>query len=199
MDEKTVALCLPRYSDLCPEHVNSLIDLMGYSLNTKTYYIKKYIDNTQTYIARNRNIITKKFLEENIDYAFWIDSDILVPKDSIEKMISLDKDIVSGLYVRDHGGDIEPVAYISPKPKKYIPLSTVHDSVFEVDAVGFGCVLIKREVFEEIERPWFEYDSKIDMGEDINFCMKAKEVGFSIFLEPTIKATHLMTRGLVLK
>jgi len=76
--------------------------------------------------------------------------------------------------------------------------------IIPVDIAGFGFIAMKSGVFEKIERPWFGYmsnivfDSKgnrryISLGEDISWCMKAKEVGFTIYFDPSILVDHMKT------
>ena len=69
---------------------------------------------------------------------------------------------------------------------------------FTVDYTGFGWVLIKKGVFENLEYPWFapkmqvfESGSVQDMcGEDVSFCLDAKEEGFDIWCDPRIRVGH---------
>ena len=73
---------------------------------------------------------------------------------------------------------------------------------FTVDYTGFGWVLIKNGVFENLEYPWFvpkmqvfESGSVQDMcGEDVSFCLDAKEEGFDIWCDPRIRVGHEKTR-----
>lgn len=73
---------------------------------------------------------------------------------------------------------------------------------FTVDYTGFGWVLIKHGVFENLEYPWFapkmqvfESGSVQDMcGEDVSFCLDAKEAGFEILCDPRIRVGHEKTR-----
>jgi hypothetical protein len=73
---------------------------------------------------------------------------------------------------------------------------------FTVDYTGFGWVLIKKGVFENLEYPWFapkmqvfESGSVQDMcGEDVSFCLDAKEEGMEIWCDPRIRVGHEKTR-----
>ena len=69
---------------------------------------------------------------------------------------------------------------------------------FTVDYTGFGWVLIKKGVFENLEYPWFAPKMQVfesgnvqDMcGEDVSFCLDAKEEGFDIWCDPRIRVGH---------
>ena len=75
---------------------------------------------------------------------------------------------------------------------------------FTVDYTGFGWLLIKYGVFEhsEMKYPWFAPKMQVfesgdvqDMcGEDVSFCLDAKEAGFEIWCDPRIRVGHEKTR-----
>ena len=73
---------------------------------------------------------------------------------------------------------------------------------FTVDYTGFGWVLIKKGVFEEMEYPWFAPKMQVfesgavqDMcGEDVSFCLDAKEMGIETWCDPRIRVGHEKTR-----
>ena len=75
---------------------------------------------------------------------------------------------------------------------------------FTVDYTGFGLLLIKNGVFEHegMPYPWFAPKMQIfesgevqDMcGEDVSFCLDAKEAGFEIWCDPRIRVGHEKTR-----
>ena len=70
--------------------------------------------------------------------------------------------------------------------------------MFECTSIGTGCMLIKTEVFEQIERPWFKTVDKIDsedgpgvqMNDDMYFCQKVREAGFKILADANVICTH---------
>ena len=75
---------------------------------------------------------------------------------------------------------------------------------FTVDYTGFGWLLIKKGVFEneKMPYPWFAPKMQVfesgevqDMcGEDVSFCLDAKEAGFDIWCDPRIRVGHEKTR-----
>ena len=67
------------------------------------------------------------------------------------------------------------------------------DKTNEILWCGFGCTLVKKEVFDKVEKPWFRTDKSLRLndwtwidnpakygGQDIWFCTKAREAGFTI-------------------
>ena len=75
---------------------------------------------------------------------------------------------------------------------------------FTVDYSGFGWLLIKNGGFEHegMPYPWFAPKMQVfesgevqDMcGEDVSFCLDAKEAGFEIWCDPRIRVGHEKTR-----
>jgi hypothetical protein len=73
----------------------------------------------------------------------------------------------------------------------------------EIEGAGMGFMAVKQGVFEKIGRPWFqEAEAPHDFndgkgpsifkvtGEDLSFCVRAREAGFEIWLDPTIQLVH---------
>jgi hypothetical protein len=135
------------------------------------------------------------------DRIVWIDSDIEWTTDDIDRLLSSDKDIISGLYVLDEAGS---VAVNMPNPQG-LPTRVnkveflLHDEPIEVGGVGFGFVAMKSGVFESLPRPWFliakiqphpEKSLRVNMGEDYSWCELAKANGHKIWVDPSIKVRH---------
>ena len=62
----------------------------------------------------------------------------------------------------------------------------------KVDAVGMGLTLIKREVCEKVAAAYpypFEYIG--DQGEDLIFCLRAKELGYDTVVVPAARVGHI--------
>ena len=70
------------------------------------------------------------------------------------------------------------------------------DAVIDVDAVGFGFVLIRKPVIDALERP---FTTKTAKGEDIAFCENAKAAGFSVKVNTAAKVGHILTVPLIIE
>lgn len=104
----------------------------------------------------NRNKIVQRFLQSDADYLWWIDADNTPPIDSLLRLLAVGKPAVSGLY---YGGvvgvDPRPVAYLRRSDGAYQSLDVVYQwergEIVPVDAVGMGCFLTHRSIYEDIE------------------------------------------------
>jgi hypothetical protein len=107
----------------------------------------------------NRNKIVKDFLEKDSDWLFWMDADNSMLIGSIPRLLATATDgktAVSGLYF---GGSMDrpfPIAYARKDTGAYVPFSDImprweRGEIFQIDAVGMGCCLTHRSVYEDIQ------------------------------------------------
>lgn len=99
----------------------------------------------------NRNKISKGFMDSDADFLFMMDDDTVPPDGALARMLSLRREFVSGLYFLPKS-PWHPIAYFREKNGMYANYTGYPKGMLvEVDAVGLGCVLIHRSVFEKIE------------------------------------------------
>ena len=154
------------------------------------------VANSLIYDARNR--IAGQAMDIGADYVMWFDSDVTFPPDTILKMLKHmeeGKDIVSGLYFR-RKYPYTPVIFKSlewdgvPKSEGYEDYP--RDSVFEVAGCGFGCVMTKVEPFFDIVNDGEPLFTPMPgTGEDLSFCIRARQRGYKIWCDSTIKCGHV--------
>lgn len=142
-----------------------------------------------------RNLVAKEALDRHADYIFWVDADIILPKNALCRLLSHGKDIVSGVYVFKVMTNRHAVVKRFKQGEKDRYENLLVDEILSaevplmnVDAFGFGCVLTKTEVFERIAYPQFIYTA--DMGEDVYFCRKAQNAGYELFLDSRVLCGH---------
>lgn len=143
-----------------------------------------------------RNVIVHHFLGTDCTHLLMIDSDV-IPPDNITRMVG--HDICSAWVNAYKDGHLMPVAMDRVKDG-WKQRQTLGAGPNEVDAVGTGCIMVRREVFEKMPAPWFEFikDERgmLKAGEDFSFCQKAKELGFSIQFDTNYRCVHYCTTPL---
>jgi len=75
-------------------------------------------------------------------------------------------------------------------PVKYNELP---DKLFRAHHFGATTVLIKRHVLEEMGYPWYQdvfAPGALMLGQDLFFTAKAKQYGFELWCDPTVKCGH---------
>jgi hypothetical protein len=115
-------------------------------------------DRGRTNLMEKQNTIRAMFLASDYDYLMFVENDMVVPQDAIQRLIDADADVAYGLYVFRRPpylwsaysviNDEQMVGY----PLNAVPeaAATAWGKVVDVDGVGFGCTLIKRRVLEQI-------------------------------------------------
>ncbi len=130
---------------------------------------------------------------KDYDYIMWIDSDIVFKPDHFFKLLEHDKDIVSGLYLKkphtDSMADI-PTSFACFVGDDYRNLMTheANGGLIKVKANGMGWMLVKKEVFEDVEKPFDQTYS--EQSEDIIFQVKAREKGYKSYVIPDVILGH---------
>ena len=122
------------------------------------------------------------------EYLFFVDDDMLFPPNALVKLLAHHEPIVGGLYFARQAPYL-PIAYRHVEGNQWIATTKYQAGLQVVDAIGTGCLLIRRDVLEKLERPYFEFSDR--MGEDMYFCDKAKQLGYTVLLDGDVKCKHL--------
>ena len=151
-------------------------------------------------IYQSRNDLAKQALKAGADYILYLDSDMTFPQDTLTKLIQHmeeGKDIVTGLCFRRRPP-------FTPAIFKKLGVNEdglgtwegyddyPHDTVFEVGGCGFACVMVKTTVMMDVmlnHRDLFGPTN--GFGEDLSFCIRAKDCGYKIYCDSTIKTGHI--------
>ncbi len=145
-----------------------------------------------------RNRIAKAAIEYKCDYIFFIDSDTLIQKGQLEQLLSHDKDAISGVSY------MKQFPYYSLIRKRighrlYNPIEPSGTELIKIDGAGFGCFLIKTDVFNRTEYPWFQFkymkheNKWRHIGEDLYFCDQMEKAKIEIYCDPTVQCAHIGT------
>ena len=152
-------------------------------------------------ITHNRNKLTGYFLRSKFEWLLFLDSDTVPPMNVLD-MIKNGKNICSGVYHQFKDGQVRPLTFEKVKSKYGYVSKEKDDYLVEVDAVGAGCLLINRKVFEKMKKPYFIFlydkDGLLKLSEDLNFCKKAQKAGFKIWVGKRIGSSHYKTVNLSL-
>lgn len=102
----------------------------------------------------NRNDIVTKHLAHTSDAIMWLDDDTVPQPATLERLLMVDAPVVLGVYHR-RGPPFDPLAYKRMPSRLYTPLKSYQiGEIVPVDSVGMGCTLVRREVYEEIQRQY---------------------------------------------
>ena len=151
------------------------------------------ISGSLVYDARDK--IAMDALANEADYIMWLDSDVVYPSNIIKKLMSHNKDMVTGLYYK-RVPPYSPCIYKLEDDKLYPYLDYPEDSFFQIEAAGFGCMLTKttaiKAVYDKFGGCFFPVNGV--GGEDLSFIRRAKDVGISVWCDSSIRCGHVGQR-----
>jgi glycosyltransferase involved in cell wall biosynthesis len=189
--KKKILIAIPTARNIEAETFKSIYDLEvpdGYE-TTFQYFYGYSVDQVRNLIA--------DWTVNGFDYLFAVDSDISFPKDTLKKLLARDRDLVSGLYIQRKPGQhvLEVYKFNDIGGVTNIPIEEIQGrGLVEIASCGFGCVLIKAEVFRAVGYPQFVYHSAINhantISEDVDFCRKALSKGFSLWADTSVLCNH---------
>ena len=150
-------------------------------------------------IYTSRNAIATEAIKADVDYVFWLDSDMVFKPDTLVRMLETlkanDLDILSGLYFR-RVPPYSPVLFdkieMDGEVCDFSEFQSIPDGLFEVGACGFGCVLMKTDVFFDVQSKFGNMFAPIgNTGEDVAFCWRARQCGYKVFCDPSVLCGHV--------
>lgn len=164
-----------------------------------------WFEGARKRIYESRNLIREKFLEQDYDYFFSLEQDVIPPANVIEKLLERNKKIVSGVYYspgtifteQPQGGKIMPLAWVSKDDKNLCrmrilnPEEVEEPRLMKIKVCGLGCVLMHRDVLEKVK---FRCDEFFGLFDDIWFCRDANHYNFDIYLDTRIKCKHMVAK-----
>lgn len=193
----TVTIGTPHNGDFTAEYINSLMGMAFHAFTTKGIGVKLHL-HEGCLVHQGRNNIASKCYD---DYLLFIDSDMAFPVDGLNKLIASKKDIIGAVYYSRKSPNL-PLVFKENEGKYSNYEDFPEDKVFECDAIGTGFLLISKKVLEAFDKAinekkfrlpfdFMHTEHHVELGEDMAFCNRAKQLGFKIYADPTIQMGHV--------
>ena len=178
-----------------------------YDCNNVSHVWKK---NLIEKITTFKNDIITYARDNNYDYLFFIDSDIVLHKDTLLHLVSRQVDIVSNLFWTQWypNQGLNPQVWLQDEGKKYVTdwddkPTILQQRQMEIDFVtkmrlpglyevgGLGaCTLISKKALEK-GVSFSIIDNVSFWGEDRHFCIRAEVLGFKLYVDTVYPAYHI--------
>ena len=142
--------------------------------------------------AEARNAIVRSALTGSYDYVLMVDSDTVIPENTLKTFLSDPAPIILGMNPR--GNDTNIYKPSDGFKDKYY-LDKIPDGRFPIGGGMFSCALIHTDVFKHLLEPYFEwyfYEYGGFYPDDLYFCLKAKRAGYTIWADSRIRCEHLV-------
>lgn len=203
-----IKICVPYYNVIEEKTQQGIFDLLD---SDEISCALLTLQGTNIAYTRNRLVnedrsdLMYQKLDDNFTHYLFIDADVVPTVDAIKKLISYDLDVVSAAYKSREQSHTYTAGVFSKTEngefKDALKLQSDSEGLMEVDWVGGGCLLVKKEVLEKTPFPWFNYPiAQITKNgnvhrklifEDLGFCMNVKDAGFKIYVDCDTEVTHL--------
>lgn len=157
-------------------------------------------------IDRMRNEAAKVALENDFDYLLFIDDDVLVPLDGVQKLLDSGYDVIAGWtiirgypfenmffkWTDEKKNALKKVTDEEIKETQKTEYKGIITSIMPCNAVGFSLCLIKVSLLRNIPKPYFVTGPF--NTEDVFFCIRAQEFvqDVSIGVHLDVKTGHLL-------
>ncbi len=208
---KTIIICCPG-DCFSGKFINCLTQLIKHLNNQgfKVYFCSAYSRNI--YEVRNKCMLGSPIKGTNqlpfdgrqYDYVLWIDSDIVFTNTDFDLLYKEDMDVISGLYIMANDKDFAAVEtwdedhFQNHGTFEFLAKENVRSRYmpFKVEYVGFGFILFKQGIFEQLQYPWFEptylqiQTSQDFSMEDVTLCLKLKKKDIDIYVHPNVVVGH---------
>ncbi len=133
--------------------------------------------------AKARNQLVEGAKKVKASHLLMIDSDMTFPLDSIDRLASHGVPVVGAVYRRR----TEPFELMGRRSDGIV--DSPIEGLMRMDLLATGLMLIRMDVFEKLEKPWFRNDLRewegetIIGGEDIIFCEQVNTAGLSVWCD----------------
>jgi hypothetical protein len=150
-------------------------------------------------IAKNRNLIVEAAIQNKCTHIFFLDDDVTCNPDVIYQLLKHDKDIVTGVLL---GKSFPHRPYLFTEVNDdhmfiHYKLNDKDTGLIPMKGAGLGIILMKIEVFNKIEAPWFRYSPYIpdQLGEDLYFFDRLDETDVEVYCDLDCTAMHFAHVG----
>jgi hypothetical protein len=187
MDAPTLFISTPTGGHPHWRFTHSLVQLVQYCQQTPVIEPGEQIHFNMiasSYICQNRKLLVDIALANGGQYVLFIDHDIEFPRDTLHRLLSRSKPVISANY-RLRGPNGQFIA-LSPNCRRRVRTQTDSSGVERCFHSGFGCTLISCQVFRKVPQPWFliEYDRLgFYTGEDHFFGRRLTEAGIPWYVD----------------
>ena len=195
-------------------HASFAVCVAALVANTAAAGIPLTIINAESSLNMvNRDFAVRSAREQGCSHVFFVDSDMVFPADALLRLLAAERSIVGALYARR----VYPYATLGRLVDPFDPRE-----IAEAVEMGLGLILIRLEVFDSMEAPYFrcpavasdtvrelrDFDlTGINVGETIDdsiwFSKAARRAGFQLWVDQPLTlntghtgfTTHYVARG----
>jgi hypothetical protein len=189
-DRPRIAIVVPLFEAVPPVAMTSLMALIRQTVASGLVRGLYFTNGLFYDVARNTLVAGALASPQDFTHLLWIDSDMVVPVDTLERLLALDRSVVGGLY-HTKRGNLHPAVFSLDPLRAY---AGQVDGVTRVDGYGLGCALVRRSVYDEMaarfgDERWHVLGHEV--GEDAFFFERCRQMGVDVWLDSTLRCGHV--------
>ena len=199
--ERVKNLTYPNYDVFLAE--NSEDDSFAVEIKKEGFKVKRVGYNFDSVLKRTtvaHDACREYALKNGYDFMLHLETDVIPPFDVIEKLLTHKKKVVSGVYDIFHGKSRKAMVQMNePLDRTVRAYRTVHfveheeplffdGTVKQVYHAGIGCILIRKDVLEQIP---FRFERKDIFHADTWFANDCFQRDIPIFADTSLMCKHL--------
>jgi hypothetical protein len=166
-------------------------------------------------VSRARNALAKDFLESDATDLLFIDSDINFEPADVFRLMAWTSNPKAGIVAgvprtRSTSGVYIATLDYEHRDNGAVAIAQNSMGLVRAQRVATAFMMVRRDVFEKLKDAhpeWVYYDQRLEnnmtaffdfkvtpegyIGEDYLFCDRAREHGFEVWIDPTIKLGHM--------
>ena len=184
-----ILVAIPTFENISPEVFKAIYYLDNCEHTLRFDFVRGYD------CANARNEIARQALIHKYDYVLMVDSDTIIPYDTLKHLLNPMTDIVLGFCPSKNtkGKHSTHWALNSKDTINYRDLKS--NKRIELEKGGAACMLVNTDVFNNIAYPYFKAqmgENGIMDSEDYYFCENARSHGYKIWADPRVRCGHLV-------
>jgi GT2 family glycosyltransferase len=183
-----IAICMPTGRAVKPRTLTDLTVAMAHT--SFAGHTVGVVSSSGGSVEFARNKIAQDALDKGADALMWWDSDVFAQRDVIVRLLAHDLPMVGCHY---------PLALPTRQFARVVDFMNPVDqtsSLAEVNYLPGGCNLVRREIYEKLEAPWYELGygmcglpSTEYTGEDLYFGWRVRGAGFHVWCDMELSKT----------
>jgi len=182
-----LAVLIPCRDTLHSAHALALAELVKF--NTMNDIDTHVFMDASTILLTQRERLATEAVNLGADYMLWLDSDMVFPATTAVRLMKHNEPVVAANYVRRQK-PYKGVAYETIGDWQNPLPFDVQDELVPIEGIGMGCMLIKTGIFQELSKPWFDFqwspESNDFLGEDMYLCQKINAAGYTIKVDTSL-------------
>jgi hypothetical protein len=159
--------------------------------NVVTYYPS----SGSAEVGYDRIVKFAKAADPKPTHILFVDYDVLPQPNTLRDLVAHDKDIVCGTYPAVQKGIMKWCVSNNRHAKSFglMDIADLPDELFKAEIGSNGMMLVKMEVFDKIEWPYWRTQYEKDgskLGADVYFFDKVRDAGFDVWVDPKLLCSH---------